>query len=268
MAYENDNNYDIEYFDITEKIMKLSDELAEDIILMNIQDQVEKGIDLFNDKINYITLYRNKYSTITPDNSFYDKDYMRKSLVKVTELAANLMRNFYSVTLGTDIDYYFPDEYLEDMETIYEFFFVRHFENIVEYFNFLLNDQKFKLLNRYRELLNEETHKNDIFVQQAKKKFKDNDDVVIMHFLNEIIDDLLQHAPSAFVLFDTIANIDPYEETNSKVIILLENYGNKIVFEGDKEAYDKYTTPLKDQEIRNELRNRILMKYLEDVELL
>jgi hypothetical protein len=130
MPYEKDN-FEQEYFDISEKILKLSDELAEDIILTNIKDQLESKLDLFTDKLNYVTLFREKYSYITPENTFYDKNYIRTALLKVTELVSKLLESKYGVKLGTDLDYVFPDEYLKDMETMYEFFFIRHFKNLV-----------------------------------------------------------------------------------------------------------------------------------------
>jgi len=68
MTFEKDNFND-EYYDVSEKILKLSDELAEDIVLTNIRDQLESKLNLFTDKMNYITLFREKYSYITPENT-------------------------------------------------------------------------------------------------------------------------------------------------------------------------------------------------------
>jgi hypothetical protein len=266
MPYEKDN-FEQEYFDISEKILKLSDELAEDIILTNIKDQLESKLDLFTDKLNYVTLFREKYSYITPENTFYDKNYIRTALLKVTELVSKLLESKYGVKLGTDLDYVFPDEYLKDMETMYEFFFIRHFKNLVWYFNQQLQTRKADLIERYRELIQEDEHKDDIFVVQAKKKFRNFEDVIIIHFINDIIDDIREYSPSGYVLFDAIVNTDYYEEFNNRMGELLENYGNKVVFSGDREVFEIYMSVLDDQEVRNELRNEILMKYLETTEI-
>jgi hypothetical protein len=266
MPYKKDD-FEQEYFDISEKILKLSDELAEDIILTNIKDQLENKLDLFTDKINYVSLFREKYSYITPENTFYDKNYIRTALLKVTELVSKLLQSKYGVSLGTDLDYYFPDEYLKDMETMYEFFFIRHFENLTHYFNKQLQTRKQDLIERYRDLIQQEEHRDDIFVVQAKKKFRNFEDVIIIHFISDIIDDIREYSPSGYVLFDSIVNADLYEEFNNRMSELLENYGNKIVFSGDREAFEKYMSVLDDQEVRNELRNEILMKYLEDAEI-
>jgi hypothetical protein len=261
------DSFEQEYFDISEKILKLSDELAEDIILTNIKDQLENKLDLFTDKINYVTLFREKYSYITPENTFYDKNYIRTALLKVTELVSKLLESKYGVKLGTDLDYVFPDEYLKDMETMYEFFFIRHFDNLIAYFNQQLNSRKDDLVERYSELMQQEEHRDDVFVVQAKKKFKNFQDVVIIHFINDIIDDIREYSPSGYVLFDSIVNADYYEEINNRMGEMLENYGNKVVFSGDREVFDMYMSVLDEQEVRNELRNEILMKYLETTEI-
>jgi hypothetical protein len=267
MAYKKDSFRDNEYFDISEKILKLSDELAEDIILTNIGDQLEGKLDLFTDKINYLSLFRSKYSEITPENTFYDKNYIRSALLKVTDLVSKLLSERYGVTLGTDLDFYFPDDYLKDMETIYEFFFIRHFKNLVNYFNNQLEKRRDELVERYQGSIQEDEHSKDVFVIQAKKKFKNMEDVIITHFINDIIEDIREYSPSAYVLFDTIVNSDMEEEYNARMALMLENYGNQIVFMGDKESFNMYMSVLDDQEVRNELRNEILMKYLESVEI-
>jgi hypothetical protein len=240
----NENFRDEEYFDISEKIMRLSDELSEDIILTNIGDQLEGKTDLFTDKINYVTLFRNKYSYITPENSFYDKNYIRTALLKVTELVGRMLKSKYGVSLGTDIDFYFPDEYLKDMETMYEFFFIRQFDNVVDYFSNQLESRRSEFIERYESTIQSDEHS-----------------------ISEIIDDIRGYSPSAYVLFDSIVNSDSSEEYNTRMAELLENYGNKVVFEGDKETFSKYMSVLDDQEVRNELRNEVLMRYLETVEI-
>jgi hypothetical protein len=131
MAYK---EYKDEYYDISEKIMELSDELSEEIILSNIAEQLEGKMDIFTEKMNYVSLFREKYSEITSDTVFYDKEYIRGALTRVTVLVGGLLKGRYGVSLGNDLDFYFPDDYLKDMETIYEFFFIRHFENLKDYF--------------------------------------------------------------------------------------------------------------------------------------
>lgn len=115
--------------------------------------------------------------------------------------------------------------------------------------------------------MQEETHSKDVFVINAKKKFVDSGDITIIHFMNEIIDDIAASSNSAYVLFDSIVNLDPYEEFNARAGELLLDYGKGISFDGDTLCYAKYMEPLKDSQIKTELRNSILMRYLEETKV-
>ena len=61
-----------------------------------------------------------------------------------------------------------------------------------------------------------DTHSKDIFVVGGKKKFVNNDDLVIVHFMNEIIDDIIAGSNSAYVLFDSMIALDPFEEFSAR----------------------------------------------------
>jgi hypothetical protein len=150
---------------------------------------------------------------------------------------------------------------------MYEFFFIRQFDNVVDYFSNQLESRRSEFIERYESTIQSDEHSKDVFVQNAKRKFKNFGDVIVMHFISEIIDDIRGYSPSAYVLFDSIVNSDSSEEYNTRMAELLENYGNKVVFEGDKETFSKYMSVLDDQEVRNELRNEVLMRYLETVEI-
>jgi hypothetical protein len=260
-----------EYFDISEKILKLSgegeDRLSEDIVLENIRQQLEGKMDIFTDKINYLTLFKEKYSSITPDNSFYDKNYVQDSLERVSTLAGNLLELRYGVKLGKEIDYYNPEDYLTDMESMYEFFFIRHFKNLSDYFFYELQKNRSEIIGRYEKLFQQDVHNKDIFVQQAKKKFKNIEDVMVMHFINDILDDIKESQKSAYVLFEKLGNLDPYEAVNTRVLGLIQNYGSGLSMNGDKECYELYMAPLKETDIRNELKNSVFMRYLETCEI-
>jgi hypothetical protein len=115
--------------------------------------------------------------------------------------------------------------------------------------------------------LQNETHSKDVFVIGGKKKFTDNNDLAIIHFIDEIISDIISGSNSAYVLFDSIISLDPFEEFNARAGELLMDYGKGIIFEGDTLCYEKYMSALKEGQTRIELRNSLLMKYLEDVEI-
>jgi hypothetical protein len=260
-------DYNEELFDISDRILQLSDELSEEIILANIKDQLESELELFTDRRNYLTLFREKYASITPESSFYNKAYVREALERVTSLVKMNLQRRYGLTLGKELDFYFPEQYLMDMENIYEFFFIRHFENLVTYFNTELKRTRPQIIERYSKIFQEDQHSKDVFALQAKKKFKNRRDVIIIHFINDIIKDLIESNKSAYVLFEKIVNADSMEEVNNSITNLLKDYGAGLAFEGDIFCYDLYMKPLENQEIRNELRNEILMKYLETCEI-
>jgi len=256
------------FSDVSEKISKLGDELAEQIVIKNIEEQLNNNEEDYSDRINYVTLFKNKYQGITPDDNCYDKDYMQRSLATVTTIVSDGLSKKYGVNLCNDLDFYFPDDYLEDTEALYEFFVIRNTENLVNYFEFELKRNRSDILTKYSKLIQTEEHSKDLFVIQAKKKFKNFDDVVILHFINEILDDMITEAKeSAYVLFDKIVNLDLFEEYNNKISQLLINYGSKIVFSDDQETAEKYLVTMKNQDSRNNIRNEVVSYYLETCEI-
>lgn len=255
------------YFDTSEKILALSDRLAEEIILDNINEQFTAELDTLNTKINYVSLFREKYAEINTEDACYDEEYMKNSLGTMALNIGENIKKRYGVEIGTDLDYTTPSVYLDDMETLYEFLFIRHYENLVDYFkNELFNNRQY-YINMYSNLMEEEQHSKDLFVVQSKKKFKNKDDVLIMHFMNEIIRDIKDSTNSAYDLFTKICNLDIFEEFNDRMSQLLLNYGNKIVLNNDLEAAKLYLKPLENSLVFSELRNTILISYLEGCEL-
>lgn len=263
---ENDSDEMVDY-DTGEKILSLSDRLAEDIILDNIEEQLEGPLDPLNTCINYISLFKTKYQSIDPDDEDYDRDYIYDAISRVGIKVGEGLKERYSVELGTDLDYENPIDYLTDMETLYEFCFIRNYQNLVDYFKSELYKHKESFIEAYTPLMEEDLHSKDLFVVQSKKKFKNKDDVLIMHFMNEIIDDIRSNVSSGYDLFLAIANLDLYEEYNNKMNEMLINYGNKIVLNNDAETAKKYLEPLENPDVYSELRNTILIDYLEGCEL-
>lgn len=256
-----------EFFDTAEKILRLTDDLAEEIVLESIGEQLDHGIDTLVERINYVSLFREKYGMITPDLPYYDEEYLKISLGKVGRLLSTGIKSKYGVELGEDLDYSTPAQYLDDMETLYEFLFIRHYENLVSYFKNRLMKNKVDFVRSYEKLMSEDEHSKDLFVIQSKKKFKNFEDVIIMHFIAEIITDIKDMTTSGYDLFQEITDLDLYEEYNNRMSELLINYGNKIVINNDELAAELYLKPLEDRTIFSELRNTLLLSYLEECEL-
>ena len=264
MSYFKSNNE--ERFDISEKILNLSDKLSEEIVLDLIEEELDEQTNLFrNGRINYVSLFKEKYTNIDPEDPDYDRQYVHQALDKVTTLVKTKIHERYKLTFGEDLDFSDPDEYLDNMEAIYEFFFIRHIKNIIDYLNLELRRTKSQLIERYSKLIQDETHKSDVFFGIKSKKFKNIEDVIVFHFIGEMIDDILNSNNSAYVLFERIVSTDPYEETNYKISEMLINYGNQLMFDNDTECYTQYISVLEEPNIKNEVRNAVLMEYLKNV---
>ena len=255
------------YYDTSEKILALSDQLAEEIVIESIGDQMSSELDVLNSKINYVSLFRMKYSSISKDDSYYDEEYLKEALARVATVISEGMKNRYGIEFGIDLDYSTPAEFLYDMETVYEFLFIRHQDNLIDYFKHELHRRKAEFLKVYTELMETDEHSKDLFVIQSKKKFKNKDDVTILHFLNEILNDIKDSVNSAYDLFKDMASLDVYEEYNTRMDELLINYGNKIVLNNDAESAKLYFKPLTNPVVFSEIRNAILISYLEECEL-
>jgi hypothetical protein len=230
-----------EFFTISDKILKLSDNLSEEIIVKNIEEQINEKLEVFSEKINYIEFFKEKYKTIEESSDTFDKSYLQMVVKNISNLVLEGLKKRYKVGLGVEIDFYNNiNDYLDDIETLYEFFFIRNFQNLVDYFVYELKRNKDIIAERYQSFSQGEDYQKDLFVSQAKKKFRDPKDILIIHFLNEIITDIIDETDSAFVLFDKITKLDLFEEYNHKFSELLINYGNKIFFEDDREAAKLY----------------------------
>lgn len=256
-----------QYFGTVDQIMKLSDFLSEEIVLENIVEQINGKLDVNSSRINYITLFREKYESVDTDSAEYNLEYMQEVLGRVCEIVMNTLHDRYGVDLGEDLDYATPTEYLANVETMYEFLFIRHFENIVTYFINKLYSMKDDLGNRYLKIMSEEPYNKDLFVVQAKRRFKNDTDVAIIQFMDEIIDDILSVTESGYDMFGAIINADLFEEFNNRMNDLMICYGNKFVVDDDNRCARTYLSVLKDETIKTELRNRMRLRFLEDCEI-
>ena len=256
-----------QYFSTVDQIMKLSDDLSEEIVIENIVEQINGKLDVNSSRINYITLFREKYESISEDLPEYNLEYMQEALSNICETVMTALNNKYCVNLGEDLDFATPTEYLANVETMYEFLFIRHFDNIVTYFISKLYSMKNDLGSRYLKIMNEEPHNKDLFVVQAKRRFKNDTDVAIIQFMDEIIDDIISITESGYDFFGAVVNADLFEEYNNRMKELMICYGNKFVVDDDNKCARRYLSVLNDESIRSELRNRMRLKYLEDCEI-
>ena len=257
-----------QFQDTSDKILKLNDQLSEDIIIKNIEEQMTGDVSPIDAKINYLTAFKEKYSSISSTDFLYDAQAMKDSLERITTLVAGWLSKNYGVELGEGLDYQAPNDYLEKMETLYEFLYIRNYQNLVDYFFNQIITMDTLEEDRLISMLNEPEASQDIFVVQNKKKFKNDKDIAILHFMSDLIEDIRDSTDSAYSLFERITQIDMFEEVNFKMSSLLTNYGNDIVLNEDAHSAQLYMKILDNQEVFNALKNDLTLKYLETCELL
>ena len=266
LAYEIDEDETAASSDIASRILSLSDSLSEEIVLTNINDHIS-GNSPWPVRINYISSYREKVEDARTDPDNLDlSEFIREITERVIATVLDGLKKNYSVSIGRDLeesnDIY---KYLEDIETLYEFFFVRNYENVKDILYKTLITKRQYFIDRYRELYNDQDE--DLFITTQKKKFKNFDDVLICNFISDIIFDIMEMYESGYELFKAIVNLDLYEVFNNRMLDLLINYGEGIVFLSDAKASEKYFAILQDKDTFIEIRNEILLKYLENVEV-
>lgn len=266
LAYEIDEDETAASSDIASRILSLSDSLSEEIVLTNINDHIS-GNSPWPGRINYISSYREKVEDARTDPDNLDlSEFIREITERVIATVLDGLKKNYSVSIGRDLeesnDIY---KYLEDIETLYEFFFVRNYENVKDILYKTLITKRQYFIDRYRELYNDQDE--DLFITTQKKKFKNFDDVLICNFISDIIYDIMEMYESGYELFKAIVNLDLYEVFNNRMLDLLINYGEGIVFLSDAKASEKYFAILQDKDTFIEIRNEILLKYLENVEV-
>lgn len=263
---EEDEDGEQESFDISNRILKLNDELSVEIIEENIKDHIADR-KFKNARMNYISLYKERLEEVKSDPDNIDlKSQLYDITYSVIELVKSGLKEVYGVSIGLDtedsLDIY---EYLDNIEALYEFFFIRNYQNLVDlmYSNLLKKKQYF--IDRYKEIYNE-SEESDIFISYSKKKFKNFGDAIIANYITDILFDIKSMYSSALDLFTEIVNLDLYELYNNRVSNLLLDYGEGLVFENDTDCAERYFDIINDHEMLISIRNDVLLKYLELVE--
>jgi len=256
-----------EFLDIADRINRLSDRLSEDIILRNIEAQLNSKIDPLVRRTNYVTLFRKKINSINKNSALYSKEYIDSVCLRVKDLLLPILEEKYSIGIGNESDFYFPIKCIEDLENIYEFFFIRHYENVVKYICFMIRKLKPQIMEKFEPRLSNPDYMNDIFLVTLQKKFSDTFEVLVLHFLDEIINMVIERFDSAFDLFKDICALEPYETVSMYIDKMLDDYGMSIVFLNDKDAYTKYFSILDTKECKNEIISDVKMKFVENCSL-
>lgn len=255
-------------YDISDRIFELRDDLSLDIISKNIIDRFDEPVNY--ETTNYITKFKERYNILKEASMFDgDIDILNNALQEISQLVLVNLNTKYFVGIGDDIDDDLSidiNEYLDKIETLYNFFVVRHYTNIKDYFKAKMIKKKTDYIEKYKMALDDKSY-DDLFLSQDKKKFKDLSDAIIVHFINDIISDVRSEITSAYDLFKEITETDLFEEYNNRMHEMIINYGNEFMVLDDHKAAEKYLNILNNDEIMVSLRNDILSMFLIDAQL-
>lgn len=264
-----DDQGDMEFSaNVSDRIFELRDELSLDIISRNVVDKFNEP--KIYETTNYVTKFKETYNLLKESTWFDgDESIINNAVQELTDLIILNLNDKFSVGVGQDIDDNLIidlDEFLDHIECLYNFFIVRRYTNIADYFKAKLIQNKFDILERYKMAMDDKTY-SDLFLSQDKKKYDDSANAIIVHYIGDIISDIRSEITSAYNFFKEIVNLDLYEEYNNRMNELLINYGAEFVIYNDQEAVEKYLSILDNDEVFVSLRNELLSKFLEDARL-
>jgi hypothetical protein len=257
---------DTEVYDTATRILNIEDELSKDIIFDNISDIIDEKTPT-NTRINYVTNFKEKYLRLANGAGDDELAAMKDDVAELASLVNDGLRKKYAVCTGDDLSIVSTEDTLDHLETLYEFFFVRNYQNLLDYFRSKLEEREDEFIDRYKTISQSSEYVDDLFMQQDKKKFKNYDLAILIHFMPEMVDDIKSNIDSGTDLFHQIANMDMYEEYNSRLLELLDNYGSGIAIVDDQDAADLYLSVLNDPSAFSNFKNDLRMVILDDLSI-
>ena len=261
-----DNNDSNLLYDITDRIFELRDQLSLDIISKNIIENIDNPVTYRT--INYVTKFKENYNRIKEENLFSnDLEIINEYFAELSQLILTKLSLKFNVTIGNNINddtVMDIDSYIDKLETMYEFFVVRRYDNIRDYFKVQLLKNKINFVEKYKNVLEENNAHEDIFFNINKKKFSDPVASIIIYYVDDIVSDIQSNIVSAYDFFKDIISLDLFEEYNNRMNDMIINFGNDLMILNDTEAVNQYLSILNDKEIRITLENDILATILDD----
>lgn len=249
-----------------ERLFDITEALDEDIIFHNIEEGF-KPDEL--SPTNYITEYKEMFLSLYNAGDYQDdRIHLKESLIRLSDIVVDQLEINFGITITNKINdenYMGGDlEYLDMLETLYEFFVCRRIENLSEYFKKKVLLNKDVLINKYKAALTV-ADKEDVIFQSDKKKYGSIKFPIFIHYIDEFIDDIKASNNDGYEFFMEIINLDVFEEFNDKMKSLLENYGDKIVFIQDSNTvYEKFFSILNIDQFRIYVRNNVLEYFIEN----
>jgi hypothetical protein len=255
--------------DTAEEIMEINDELSLDIILRNINYNFEHPT--VYESIDYISKFSKSYADIaTIRDSDLEREILLKAVNRITEEVRNGLLNNYNIE--GDENYLekvesAPLDKLNDLDTLYTFFVVRHYSNLKDYFKSVFYQQKKDFASRYSDALTAE-NSGDLFISQDKHKFGTRDSAILINSVGDIIQDIRSEAEAlgASEFYTRVCNTDIFEEMNNRMFNILDGK-DKYLINDDNASVRAYLSILDDDEIFSNLKADISMDILDDARL-
>ena len=252
--------------DIATEIMEIHDQLSLNIILRNIvYSFTNPGL---SQEINYIEKFKNSYMNISQEyTSDLDGEIMYKALTNISDVIFSNLKDKFGVEVS-DIFMNYKDNnvpmFLEYLTYLYNFFVVRRYENIRDYFWTKFNTDKIKYIDRYKLCMEKDKAAQDIFVQQDTKKYLDIGVTILINYIMDIIADIREDIENtgSTRFFLGICDTDRFEEVNYNIANMI-NSGNLLGID-EQLSVKKYLSILDDDEIFVNLRNEILSRFIEN----
>jgi hypothetical protein len=259
------NSYlDTEVYDTATRILDIDDELSKGIILDNIDDVIEEPFARQN-RMNYVDNFIQRFDRISEGADDTDLAALKDSADEICGAVNAGLRKKYAVCTGDDLNVVSPRDALEHLRTLYEFFFVRNYQNLLDYFRSELERREDDFIERYKEISQGAEYADDLFMQQDRKRFSNPDLAILFHFMPEMVDDIRSNISSGTELFRQIAGLDAYEETNAAILGMLDDYGTGIAVVDDDDAADLYLAVLRDPSAFSDFKNDLRMCILDDL---
>lgn len=235
--------YETERLPISPELIFLLDELDVDLIEMMLESQLEHNIfgELNPNPTNYLEILEENFEKIKEDD-FYEeyKEEITKKIMSIYKYVEEKMRIRYSAMISLDEEYMSFDEYRNNIMLLYEFFYIRHYENLKTFFVSEILKNRKELHNLFKKSVDIK----DIMVPVSKKIWKEQEFVTIFYNLIEIIKHLKDIERDMSKVTQQIIDLDEYEVTNYKLNKLLQREGLGLIFENEELAYKRFMTPL------------------------
>jgi hypothetical protein len=150
---------------VADRIFEMRDRVSFEIIAKNIIQRFKEPSVI--ESINYITKFKQNYLQVREtDSDEQDTQILDQTLQDLCQLVYANLQSLYQVGIGADSDEdngIDKNEALDTAETLYEFFVVRHYTNVKDYFRSQLLKNRIDYVERYKAALDEKTY-DDLFL--------------------------------------------------------------------------------------------------------